>query len=74
MTEAQWLQATYPTRMLGLLQGRVSDRKQRLFVCACCRTLWHLMTDERSRRAVEVEHQTAPVEQIALRLWPSARR
>jgi hypothetical protein len=37
MDEAEWLAATDPGPMLEALRGKVSDRKLRLFVCACCR-------------------------------------
>jgi hypothetical protein len=53
MTEAEWLACTDPRPMLHLLGGKASNRKLRLFACACCRQLWHLLVDERSRHAVQ---------------------
>jgi hypothetical protein len=51
MTEAEWLAATDPWPMLKFLRGKVSERKLRLFACACCRRNWHLL-DGSSREAV----------------------
>jgi hypothetical protein len=54
MDEQEWLAGPDPDKMLHYLQTSASERKLRLFAVACCRRIWHLMSDERSRQAVEV--------------------
>jgi hypothetical protein len=43
MTESKWLSATDPRGMLNFLRSRISERKQRLFACACCRRIWQVL-------------------------------
>jgi hypothetical protein len=54
MTEDEWLTCDSPRKLLGFLRGKASERKLRLFAVACCRRRWEAMTDERSRRVVEM--------------------
>ncbi len=57
MNEAEWLACDDPLLMLDSLRGKISDRKLRLFACACCRSVgWNepnvefLQTVETSER------------------------
>jgi hypothetical protein len=59
VTEAEWLAATDPAPMLEFLRGKVSGRKLRLFACACCRRVWHLLKYDDSQRAIEVAERYA---------------
>jgi hypothetical protein len=61
MTEEQWRSCTSPWPMLVFLQSssRASERKLRLFACACCRAIWPQITSRRCREAVETAEQYA---------------
>jgi hypothetical protein len=60
-TEADWLACTDPTPMLDYLDAHdlLTDRKQRLHDCSCVRRIWHLLLDERGRRAVKTAERYA---------------
>jgi chemotaxis protein histidine kinase CheA len=74
MTEFDWFLWDDPTAILralreptqsvlrhsdGTKKPLVSERKLRLFACACCRRIWRHLSDIRSRRAVKVSERFA---------------
>jgi hypothetical protein len=59
MTEAEWLAGVDPRPLWEFIRCTISRRKTRLLACACCRSIWHLLADERSRWAVEVGERLA---------------
>jgi len=59
MTEQEWLDCGDPTRMQQFLDGKVSERKARLYRSACSRHIWELLIDPRSRTSVEVAERYA---------------
>jgi hypothetical protein len=60
VTENEWLGSGDPAPMLRYLREcQTSERKLRLLACACCRRIWDLLPDPRSRQAVEVAERFA---------------
>ena len=54
LDDALWALQTVPSE-----QATERDRLARLFACWCARQVWHLLTDERSRCAVEIAERYA---------------
>jgi hypothetical protein len=48
---------TDPDALLKRLRHKASERKLRLFMCACCRRIWHLIEEPHCCAAVEVTEQ-----------------
>jgi hypothetical protein len=59
MTEAEWLACTDSRRLVAFLPGKPSERKLRLLAVACCRRIWEVLRDGRSREAVETAERYA---------------
>ena len=73
MTEAGWLADGYPPGMIQFLRGATSDRKFRLFACACARWTWVGEPDERCRVAVETAERFADGQATAEELTAALR-
>ncbi len=69
MNETDWLSGADPAAMLSYLEGHASDRKLRLFACACARRSWARLRYAVPRRAVETAERFADGEctDLALR-------
>lgn len=59
MTEQEWNQSVDIEAMLKFVLEHTTERKLRLFACACCRQIWHLLGNKRSRFAVETTEKYA---------------
>jgi hypothetical protein len=60
LTEEEWLSGVNPAGMVNFLrQRKASERKLRLFGCACCHRVWARLPSEASRQAVAVAERFA---------------
>src|SRR5271166_2765832 len=59
MTEQEWLFSPGPWPMLEHVRSKATARKLRLFGCACCYRIWHLITDEAGQVALAVAERYA---------------
>jgi hypothetical protein len=58
MTEAGWVGCAEPRETLDSFPGRANDRKWQLFaIASCCRRTRESMSDDRSRKAVDVNRE-----------------
>jgi hypothetical protein len=73
MTEAEWLNTSTAPHMVEYLASRASQRKLRLFACAACRRILHMMQFEASRKAVQVSERFADGQADGDELWRARR-
>src|SRR5262245_38061261 len=59
MTEAEWLACPDPRELWLPLRGSVSERKARLFACACCRQLSRGQPAQAIHTALEMAEEAA---------------
>src|SRR5262245_12410056 len=59
MTEADWVACNSCDRALLMLRKRVSNRKLRLFACACCRAIESLLPEGTVRETLAAAEEYA---------------
>jgi hypothetical protein len=59
MTEEQWLTGAEPGALLAFVRDQASERKLRLFACACCRRVWRLVPEAPGWAAVKAAERHA---------------
>jgi uncharacterized membrane protein len=59
IADADWQACDNPEPLLYFLRDKGTDRQWRLFAVACCRRIGHLITDARSKRAIDVAERYA---------------
>jgi hypothetical protein len=70
MTESEWLECDDPTKMLKFLHCKASDRKLRLFACACARARYGFEDRYESEHAVAEAFADGEVSrQVVYELW-----
>jgi hypothetical protein len=78
LSELEWLSCDWPFDILRHLDGKIDDTAFMRFSVACCRRVWPLITDPRSRAVVEATEAflagrlTADAAQPVLDEWDRA--
>jgi hypothetical protein len=74
MTEAEWLASDDPRAKLEFLRDKASERKLRLFACACCRRIDRLIIDPRGRDALAFAERHVEVGVVRRKGRPAIKR
>src|SRR5262245_49466155 len=64
MTEEEWVACEDPEQLLDLLGDRLTERKRRLFACACCRLIPGFMESEPDQRSIELTELDVDTESV----------
>jgi hypothetical protein len=59
MTEQEWRSTDQVPTLLPFLDGKLTQRKLRLFASSCIRMIWHLLPDDSTRQMAEMIERLA---------------